>query len=78
MAAAEGQAMLADAIATFVGAPLAPTTTDPPSADSPTGGAVLGAVVPIVVALVAAVGVVLGVFTVVGRRRDSGSGPDAG
>lgn len=78
LAAAEGQAMLADAVTTFGAAPVVPGTTDPPTtSDPPPGNPVLEAVVPIVVALVAAVGVLLGVFAVVGRRRDPGVGPSA-
>lgn len=79
LAAAEGRAMLADAERTFVGAPVAPTATDPPRTSDPAGsGAVLDATVPIVIALVAAAGVLLGVFAVVGRRRGPGSDPNAG
>jgi hypothetical protein len=75
----EGQAMFADAMATFGGVPVAPSATDPPEAgDPPTGGVLLGAVVPILIAMVGAAGVLLGVFAVVGRRRGPGSGPDAG
>lgn len=79
LGAPEGQAMLRDALATFGGVPVAPTTTDPPgTSDPPSGGVMFGAVVPILIALVAAAGVLLGVFAVIGRRRDPGSGPDAG
>jgi len=79
LAAPEGQKMLADAERTFVGAPIAPTTTDPPTTDPPTTSAspgssvILDVVVPIVIALVGAAGILFGVFAVVGRRRD----PDA-
>lgn len=79
LAGADGQAMLRDALATFGGVPVAPNATDPPDAgDPPSGGVLFGAVVPILIALVAAAGVLLGVFAVVGRRHDPGSGPDAG
>ena len=78
LAAPEGQAMLADAIRTFGGTPIQPNATDPPIAPVPTSSDDTAVLIPILIALIAAAGVVLGVFAVVGRRREPPGGPDAG
>jgi len=75
---ATGQTMLAEAAAAFGGEGVPPSATDPPDPPAvaippvPDNSAV---VVPILIALVAAAGVVLGVFAIVGRRRDSEDEP---
>ncbi len=71
LAIADGQAMLADAVTTFGGAPPVPDATNAPNVETPVVNAVFATILPIIVAVVAAVGAIAGALVVIGRRGDA-------